>query len=51
MHTSGTTAGPKGVMHLYRNIWRKLASIRAEIDRCEKWARPFQPIRILELRL
>ena len=49
MFTSGTTAEPKGVIHLHRNICANLDPIRQEIDRYKKWAGPFQPIRILDL--
>lgn len=49
VYTSGTTAEPKGVIHLHRNICANLDPIRQEIDRYKKWAGPFQPIRILNL--
>lgn len=49
VYTSGTTAEPKGVIHLHRNICANLDPIRHEIDRYKKWAGPFQPIRILNL--
>ena len=49
VYTSGTTAEPKGVIHLHRNICANLDPIRQEIDRYKKWATPFQPIRILDL--
>ena len=49
IYTSGTTAEPKGVIHLHRNICANLDPIREEIDRYKKWAGPFQPIRILDL--
>ena len=49
MYTSGTTAEPKGVIHLHRNICANLDPIREEIDRYKRWATPFQPIRILDL--
>ena len=49
VYTSGTTAEPKGVIHLHRNICANLDPIREEIDRYKKWAKPFQPIRILDL--
>ena len=47
--TSGTTAEPKGVIHLHRNICANLDPIQQEIDRYKKWAGPFQPIRTLDL--
>ena len=47
--TSGTTAEPKGVIHLHGNICANLDPIRREIDRYKQWAGPFQPIRILDL--
>ena len=49
VYTSGTTAEPKGVIHLHRNICANLDPVRQEIDRYKKWATPFQPIRILDL--
>lgn len=49
VYTSGTTAEPKGVIHLHRNICANLDPIREEIDRYRKWAGPVQPIRILNL--
>lgn len=49
VYTSGTTAEPKGVIHLHRNICANLDPIRREIDRYKGWAGPFQPIRILDL--
>lgn len=49
VYTSGTTAEPKGVIHLHRNICANLDPIRQEIDRYKRWATPFQPIRILDL--
>ncbi len=47
--TSGTTAEPKGVIHLHRNICANLDPIREEIDRYKRLAYAFQPIRILDL--
>lgn len=47
--TSGTTAEPKGVIHLHRNICANLEPIQQEINRYRNWTRPFQPIRVLDL--
>src|SRR5262249_25824922 len=49
VNTSGTTGEPKGVVHRHRNICSNLEPFRLEIDRYKKWAKPFQPIRILDL--
>ena len=47
VYTSGTTAEPKGVIHLHRNICSNLDPIRQEIERYRTLATPFQPIRML----
>jgi long-chain acyl-CoA synthetase len=47
--TSGTTGEPKGVVQRHRNICSNLEPFRVEIDKYKKWARPFQPIRLLDL--
>ena len=47
--TSGTTGEPKGVVHRHRNICANLKPFKKEIDRYKKYARPFQPIRFLDM--
>jgi long-chain acyl-CoA synthetase len=47
--TSGTTATPKGVVHRHRNIVANLKPFEEEIRKYQRWARPFQPIRLLNL--
>ncbi len=49
VYTSGTTGEPKGVTHRHRHICANLQPFRTEIGKYKKWARPFQPIRILDL--
>ena len=47
--TSGTTAQPKGVVHRHKNICANLRPFQSEIERYKKWARPLQPIRMLDM--
>ena len=47
--TSGATAEPKGVVIRHRNILANIGSVAGEIAKYKKYARPFQPIRFLNL--
>jgi long-chain acyl-CoA synthetase len=49
VYTSGTTGEPMGVVHRHHNICANLSPIQTEMRKYEKWARPFQPVRILDL--
>ena len=49
VYTSGTTGDPMGVVHRHLNICANLTPIQAEMRKYEKWARPFQPVRILDM--
>jgi long-chain acyl-CoA synthetase len=47
--TSGATAEPKGVTITHRNILANAIPIEREIAKYRKFARPFQPLRFLNL--
>jgi len=38
-----------GVVHRHKNICANLTPIQTEMRKYEKWARPFQPVRILDM--
>jgi long-chain acyl-CoA synthetase len=47
--TSGATAEPKGVVITHRNILANIVPIEREIAKYKRYARPFLPIRFLNL--
>jgi long-chain acyl-CoA synthetase len=47
--TSGATAEPKGVVITHRNILANIVPVEGEVDKYRKYARPFYPIRFLNL--
>ena len=47
--TSGATADPKGVVITHRNILANVVPIEKEITKYRQWAKPFLPIRFLNL--
>jgi len=49
VYTSGTTGEPMGVVHRHKNICANLTPIQDEMRKYERLARPFQPVRILDL--
>jgi long-chain acyl-CoA synthetase len=47
--TSGATAAPKGVVITHRNILANIVPIEREVAKYKKYAKPFLPIRFLNL--
>jgi long-chain acyl-CoA synthetase len=47
--TSGATADPKGVLITHRNILANIVPVEREMLKYRKYARPFRPIRFLNL--
>jgi long-chain acyl-CoA synthetase len=47
--TSGTTAEPKGVIITHRNILANIVPVENEVKKYLRYARPFAPIRFLNL--
>ncbi|HKW97086.1 MAG TPA: AMP-binding protein [Bryobacteraceae bacterium] len=49
VYTSGTTGDPRGVVHRHKNICSNLTPIQTEMRKYKRLARPFQPVRILDM--
>ena len=47
--TSGATADPKGVVITHRNILANIVPVEREVLKYRKWAKPFFPLRFLNL--
>jgi long-chain acyl-CoA synthetase len=47
--TSGATAEPKGVVIRHRNVLANIVPVEREVAKYRKYARPFHPIRFLNL--
>ena len=47
--TSGATAEPKGVLITHRNILANIVPVEREVIKYRKWAKPFLPLRFLNL--
>ena len=49
LFTSGATAEPKGVIIQHQNILANVVPVEREMQKYKKYAKPFQPIRFLNL--
>jgi long-chain acyl-CoA synthetase len=49
LFTSGATAEPKGVLITHRNILANIVPVETEVKKYVRYARPFHPIRFLNL--
>src|SRR5204862_4854455 len=49
LFTSGTTAEPKGVLITHRNVLANIVPVEREVAKYRRYARPFAPIRFLNL--
>jgi long-chain acyl-CoA synthetase len=47
--TSGATADPKGVVIRHRNVLANIVPVEREVSKYRKYARPFHPLRFLNL--
>jgi len=49
LFTSGATAEPKGVLITHRNILANIVPVEGEVNKYKRYAKPFHPIRFLNL--
>ena len=47
--TSGATSEPKGVVITHRNVLANIVPVEREVLKYRRWARPFRPLRFLDL--